>query len=133
MCIASTQSNDRVGERESLRVADEQRRRRTVRPGRVQHPVREIHAAHFAAMRAPGELGRCSPLPQPDVEDTLVTARGGEIERPRRRADQGLLEPVDRLARREVRVGGVLHAGEVLPVDEAITHSGTHSSQTTLP
>jgi len=44
-------------------------------------------------------------------------------------ANRRLLEPIDGLAGREVRVGRVLDAREVLPVDEPVTHN----SQITLP
>ena len=99
-----------VDERQPLRVADEERRRRNMRPRRLQHPRREIHAVHLAAVRAPRQLGEVQTVPAADVENPLVTAQPGEIERPRRRSDGGLLESIDRLAGREVRVGGVLNS-----------------------
>jgi hypothetical protein len=80
-------------------------------------------------MRAAGELGEVQTVPAADVEDALVSAQLGEVERPRRRAHRRRLEAVDRLAGREVRVGSVLNAGEISPVDKPVGHS----SQTTLP
>ena len=111
-----------VGERDRLRVAHEQRtaagrRNRALAAfpptGRRRTPTRGARGAQHAEVQA---------VAAADVEDRLVAAQLGEVERAAPDVEDRALERVDRLARREVAGVGVL----LLDVRSDRCRSGAH-------
>ena len=71
-------------------------------------PGRQIGAEHQARDARGPQHAEVEAVAAPDVEDRLVAAQLGEIERAVPDVDDRALERVDRLARREVAVVAVL-------------------------
>jgi hypothetical protein len=96
--------------------------RRQAIAGRRQHAEGQVNAEDAAAEAAPGQFRQVHAVAAADVHDRAGRVGGGQVEHAGRQVDARVLVDVDRLAGRQVRVGLVLGAAQVIPVFPRVGH-----------